>query len=71
MAYASENRAAGFNFAARFEAVLEDMKASRAKRKVYRKTVEELNSLSNAELADIGLSRSMIRSVARDAANLT
>ncbi len=36
--------------------------------RVYRTTVKELSSLSDRGLADLGLSRSMIRSVARAAA---
>lgn len=36
--------------------------------KIYRATVNELDSLSNRELADIGMNRSMIKSVATEAA---
>lgn len=71
MAYASDNTALGFGVAARFNAVLENYKSASAQRKIYRNTLRELSELSNAELADIGLSRSMIRSVARDAANMS
>jgi len=39
-----------------------------AKRRVYRATLGELSALSNRDLADLGLSRSMIRSVAAEAA---
>lgn len=39
-----------------------------ARRAVYRQTVRELNDLSARELADLGMSRSMIRSVAYEAA---
>lgn len=35
--------------------------------RLYRKTLAELNQLSDRELADIGLSRSMARRVAFDA----
>ncbi len=38
-------------------------------RRVYRDTFTELNALSDRDLTDLGLSRSMIRSVARDAAS--
>lgn len=36
--------------------------------KTYRATVNELESLSGRELADIGLHRSMIKSIATEAA---
>lgn len=39
-----------------------------ARRAVYRQTLRELGELSNRELADLGLSRSNIRSVAYEAA---
>lgn len=38
----------------------------RAKRKVYRETVKELNGLTDRELKDIGITRSMIHSVAME-----
>jgi uncharacterized protein YjiS (DUF1127 family) len=38
--------------------------------KRYNRTVSELNHLSNRELADLGLSRSDIARVARDAAKM-
>lgn len=40
----------------------------RARRLVYRQTVRELNGLSARELADLGISRSMIPSLAHEAA---
>ncbi|WP_322893400.1 MULTISPECIES: DUF1127 domain-containing protein [unclassified Yoonia] len=39
-----------------------------AKRKVYLTTLRELQSLSNRDLADLGLSRSDIRFIAMEAA---
>lgn len=39
-----------------------------ARRKVYRQTLTELRSLSNRELADLGLNHSMITRVAYEAA---
>lgn len=71
MAYASDNRAVGLNLSARIEFAVANWKAAQEKRKIYNRTVRELNELSDSELADIGLSRSMIRSVARDAANMS
>ncbi len=40
-----------------------------ARHKLYRATVNELQSLTGRELADIGLNRSMIKSVAMEAAS--
>ena len=39
-----------------------------ARHRVYRRTVNELSELSNRELADLGLHRSMIRRLALQAA---
>ncbi|MBV0890705.1 DUF1127 domain-containing protein [Paracoccus sp. Z118] len=40
-----------------------------ARRALYRRTVNELSAMSNRELADIGVNRSMIHSVAHQAVN--
>ncbi|MEZ5686065.1 MAG: DUF1127 domain-containing protein [Paracoccaceae bacterium] len=39
-----------------------------ARRKVYRQTLRDLKALSNRQLADMGLHRSMITRVAQEAA---
>nr|WP_246098630.1 DUF1127 domain-containing protein [Paracoccus laeviglucosivorans] len=39
-----------------------------ARRALYRQTIRELHDLNSRELADLGISRSMIRSVAYEAA---
>lgn len=47
------------------------LEAFRIRRKnylVYRRTIRELSNLSDRDLADLGLSRSMIRSLAHEAA---
>lgn len=36
--------------------------------RTYRRTIEELSALDNRDLADLGLSRSMIRGIAYEAA---
>ena len=38
------------------------------RRRVYMQTVTELDALSDRDLADLGLHRSLIRAVAKDAA---
>jgi uncharacterized protein YjiS (DUF1127 family) len=39
---------------------------ARQKRRIYRETVRELNRLSDRELADLGINRSMIKSIAME-----
>lgn len=47
---------------------IEALRLHLKQRNVYRQTVRELSSLSDRGLADLGLSRSMIKGVARQAA---
>ncbi|KUF08689.1 DUF1127 domain-containing protein [Pseudoponticoccus marisrubri] len=69
MAYASNASApAQSGLAARINNIVADLRARSARRKVYNQTYRELQSLSNRELADLGLSRSEIRRVAYQAA---
>ncbi|WCR20039.1 DUF1127 domain-containing protein [Paracoccus alcaliphilus] len=44
------------------------MQENRARRAVYRQTVRELNALTARDLQDLGISRSMIPGLAREAA---
>ena len=44
------------------------LRAQMAKRATYRATVAELNTLSGRDLADLGIHRSSIRSIAYEAA---
>ena len=46
-----------------------DFKARRAQRAAYRQVFNELSAMSDRDLSDIGLGRSMIRDVARRAAD--
>jgi len=67
MAFTTQTHA-GISFADRFDAFRADFKAARAKRAIYRTTKNELGSLTNRELADIGINRSMINRIAMEAA---
>ena len=48
-------------------ATLRDWRAGYAKRRTYKRTLRELNELTDRELNDLGLSRSSLRAAARDA----
>lgn len=68
MAYVTTQRAAAPSF---FEALANPMASLRLalqRRRVYDQTLRELAALSDRDLADLGLHRSLIRSVAREAA---
>ena len=64
MAIASDIHAHHFGPAHIFAGLRETL----ARRKVYRETVRELRALNGRELSDLGMSRSMIGSVAYEAA---
>lgn len=69
MAYA-DIRLSGANFATRMREIYTDLQDRAAARRVYRQTVHELSELSDRELADLGIARSNISSVAREHAEL-
>ena len=48
--------------------VVEALRNAVMRRKLYTRTLDELRSLSDRDLADLGLSRAMIAEVAREAA---
>lgn len=62
MAYVNATTAP--SIADRLNAVLSMIATRRKQGRVYRATFNELSSLSNRELADLGMCRSQIRSVA-------
>ncbi|EIE50313.1 hypothetical protein AL036_13840 [Salipiger aestuarii] len=69
MAFATENRTtAQAGFAGGFGSFFAGIREQMERRKLFRETLRELNSLSNRELADLGLSRSMTRRIAYQAA---
>lgn len=51
--------------------ILERLRAARRVRAVYWQTHEELSRLSDRDLADLGLHRTQIGAVARQAAEMT
>lgn len=68
MAYASSNTVSGFSFSAMLHNAAEAYKTARARRALYNRTYDELASLSDRDLADIGVARSDIQAIARQEA---
>lgn len=68
MAYVNSTRAANASVADRVASLFAGLSAALQRRRVYNQTISELRALSNRELADLGINRSMIVSIARDAA---
>lgn len=68
MAYVNSTRSVSVSFSDRFSALLKVAQEMIERRRVYARTVDELSALSDRDLADLGLSRSNISSVAREAA---
>lgn len=68
MAYVNTSRAASLSLADRFPGFIASVKAALARRAVYLQTVRELDALTDRELADLGLSRLEIPTLAREAA---
>ena len=63
MAYTTMNRSAS-----RFRDLRATLSDTIARRRTYRQTVHELTQLSDRELADLGIARSMIRGIATETA---
>jgi uncharacterized protein YjiS (DUF1127 family) len=68
MAYVNTTRIARKGFADRLMVAKDMVLAAINQRRVYTRTVAELNSLSDRELADLGISRLGIADIAREAA---
>ncbi|WP_170422733.1 DUF1127 domain-containing protein [Ruegeria arenilitoris] len=68
MAVATQNTALKGVPATGLASLFEAAKTRFARYRIYRQTVNELSELSNRELADLGLHRSMIRRLALQAA---
>ncbi|WP_198431750.1 MULTISPECIES: DUF1127 domain-containing protein [Paracoccaceae] len=68
MAYVNSSRAASYGIADRAAAIVKSIRVGLERRRVFKQTVRELQALSNRELADLGIHRSMITRVANEAA---
>lgn len=69
MAYSTDLSHAQSGLTGWMAASVNALRTRMEKRRVFRTTMNELGSLSNRELADLGLHRSMLRRVAWQAAN--
>ncbi|MBC7157094.1 MAG: DUF1127 domain-containing protein [Rhodobacteraceae bacterium] len=68
MAYATASRPIVAGLRDRLSTLVADLREANARRRVYRQTLGELQGLSNRELADLGICRSMITRIALEAA---
>lgn len=68
MTYANASHTADLGLVGRLNAIKSTLVERAARYRVYRETQVELESLSNRELNDLGLSRSGIKAVAFEAA---
>jgi len=69
MAYMTNTRGAvRSDFLGRISAFVTTAKTRMEQHRTFRRTVSELTALSDRELADLGINRSMIRSIATEAA---
>ncbi|PZQ97203.1 MAG: hypothetical protein DI533_14870 [Cereibacter sphaeroides] len=68
MAYVNASRAASGSFSDRLNALLASLKEAAVRRQMYTRTYRELNSLTERELGDLGIHRSMIREISLEAA---
>lgn len=68
MAYTTSSRVGAFEAVAHSQSWLDALSLRFAKYKLYRQTLSELGQLTARELADLGIHRSQIRSIALEAA---
>ena len=68
MAYVNSSRTAQVSFSDHFAAIVKVVMAKVARRRIYNQTLFELQALSDRDLADLGMHRSTIAEVAREAA---
>lgn len=68
MSFANTLRATNPNLIERFSAALKATRAALQRRRVFNRTVRELEQLSSRDLNDLGIHRSMITRIALEAA---
>lgn len=68
MAYINSSRTLNVSFADRLGYITKSVKLALHRRRLFNRTVRELNALSTRELNDLGINGSMIREIAAQAA---
>ena len=68
MTVLTQTRFVEFSFLARLDALRVQLAENAAKRKIYRTTLNELQTLSPRDLTDLGIAPTMIEEIAREAA---
>jgi len=68
MAYATEFSTVQHGLRDRVTAIFNALSEARAQRKVYTRTLDELRSMSDRDLTDLGISAAQIPFIAREAA---
>jgi len=68
MAYVNTTRFVGKGAFDRFLGLKDAVVAAVQRRRIYARTVAELNSLSDRELSDLGIARALIREISHEAA---
>ena len=67
MAYATEIFTPGITLGQRFNTLRQAIAEKRAQNRAFRATFDELDRLSDRELADLGIARSNIKGIAYEA----
>jgi uncharacterized protein YjiS (DUF1127 family) len=70
MAFISSTGVPSLGLGQRYSEFVQRFRQSRKAKAIYRQTFEELSALSDRDLADLGIARASIPSVAREAARL-
>ncbi len=68
MAYVNTTRAVQASATDRVSGIFASISAMLARRRVYDRTIRELRQLTDRELSDLGIARSLITEIAREAA---
>ena len=68
MAHSQVNRGFEIGLMDRYTTLLNNLRDRRQRYKLYRATLNELRTLSDRELADLGIARSSIQAIAMEAA---
>ena len=68
MAYVKSTRSATIGFSDRLGNIAKSVKLALHRRRLFNQSVRELNTLSNRELADLGIHASLIKQIATEAA---